>query len=229
MNVSDLRYFSDTRGPEWNTAIAAALTGAAAAEVGDRSRAAYGFKRARDIALQGQAQHLSDRPITARCCAIWRERPRWRPRTARPSLFPAFVNQSAALDMRLNATTTQEKAWMLRAAYELTRQRTELNILVNGQPGQPRDGAIRLSPNYGQLDAGITLANKGDAVVWRTVSVQGTPAHAAAGRGQRPDADQIGVDDERLAGRPRQPAPERPRDHRAVGADGEQLSPGRWA
>ena len=32
VNLSDLRYFSDTRGPEWNTAMAAALTGAAAAK-----------------------------------------------------------------------------------------------------------------------------------------------------------------------------------------------------
>jgi hypothetical protein len=65
---------------------------------------------------------------------------------------------------------------MLRAAYELTRQRTRLNILINGQPAQPRDGAIRLAPDYGQLNAGITLLNKGDALVWRTTSVQGTPS-----------------------------------------------------
>jgi len=175
VNVSDLRYFSDTRGPEWNTAIAAALTGAAAAEVGDRSRAAYGFKRARDIALRAKPNSypVSDYGSLLRdlagATALAAE-------NGEAELVPAFVNQSAALDMRLNATTTQEKAWMLRAAYELTRQHTKLNILVNGQPGQPRDGAIRLSPNYGQLGAGITLTNKGDAVVWRTVSVQGTPA-----------------------------------------------------
>jgi uncharacterized protein YfaS (alpha-2-macroglobulin family) len=175
VNVSDLRYFSDTRGPEWNTAIAAALTGAAAAEVGDRSRATYGFKRARDIALRAKPNTypVSDYGSLLRdlagATALAAE-------NGEAELIPAFVNQSAGLDMRLNATTTQEKAWMLRAAYELTRQRTKLNILVNGQPGQPRDGAIRLAPNYGQLGAGITLANKGDAVVWRTVSVQGTPA-----------------------------------------------------
>jgi len=55
VNLSDLRYFSDTRGPEWNSAIAAALTGAAAAAAGDRSRAAYGFGRARDIAFAANA------------------------------------------------------------------------------------------------------------------------------------------------------------------------------
>ena len=59
--------------------------------------------------------------------------------------------------MRLNATTTQEKAWMLRAAYELTRQKTPLNILVNGKPATPRDGAIRLSPSLAQLACGHHL------------------------------------------------------------------------
>jgi uncharacterized protein YfaS (alpha-2-macroglobulin family) len=78
--------------------------------------------------------------------------------------------------MTLNATTTQEKAWMLRAAYELTRQRVPLNIAINGQTATPRAGAIRLSPSTAQLAAGITFLNRGDASVWRTTSVQGTPS-----------------------------------------------------
>ncbi|MDE2133460.1 MAG: alpha-2-macroglobulin family protein [Alphaproteobacteria bacterium] len=175
VNVSDLRYFSDTRGPDWNTAIAGALTGAAAAEVGDRSRAAYGFNRAREIALRANAYSYPETDYgtllrdLAGATALAAE-------SGEAQLVPVFLSRSDKIDMRLNATTTQEKAWMLRAAYELTRQRTHLNVLVNGKPTQPRDGAIRLSPDYGQLNAGIVLANKGDATVWRTVSVQGTPA-----------------------------------------------------
>ena len=175
VNVSDLRYFSDTRGPEWNTIMAGALTGAAAAEVGDHSRATYGFNRAHDIAFKAK---LNTYPVAdygsylrdlAGATALAAE-------NGQAQMIPAFLSKSDALDMRLNATTTQEKAWMLRAAYELTRQHTHLNVLVNGQPGQPRDGAIRLSPSLDQLNAGITLVNKGDAIVWRTISVQGTPA-----------------------------------------------------
>ncbi len=49
VNLSDLRYFSDTRGSEWNSAIAAALTGAAAAQAGDRSRA--------DLRVRTRARH----------------------------------------------------------------------------------------------------------------------------------------------------------------------------
>jgi hypothetical protein len=176
-NISDLRYFSDTRGKEWKTVIAAALTGSAAAEVGDRSRAAYGFGRAHDIAF-AYAGKPNTYPITeygsylrdvAGATALAAE-------NGEAELIPAFLSLTDHIDMRLNWTTTQEKAWMLRAAYELTRQRTHLDILVNGQPAQPRDGAIRLAPDYGQLGAGLTLVNKGDATVWRDVSVQGTPS-----------------------------------------------------
>lgn len=67
---------------------------------------------------------------------------------------------------------------MLKAAYELTRQRTPLNVTVNGAPAQPRAGAVRLAPSLQQLQAGVALANRGDAGVWRTASVTGTPAAA---------------------------------------------------
>ena len=174
VNISDLRYFSDTRGPEWNTVIAAALTGAAASEVGDRSRTVYGFNRARQILGKAKPNTY---PVTdygsllrdlAAATALAAE-------SGQAQLIPAFLSRSDTIDMRLNWTTTQEKAWMLRAAYELTRQKTRLNILVNGQPAQPRVGAIRLSPTYSQLETAITVVNRGDAPVWRTISVQGTP------------------------------------------------------
>jgi uncharacterized protein YfaS (alpha-2-macroglobulin family) len=175
VNLSDLRYFSDTRGPEMNTAIGEALTAAAAAEAGDRARAAYGFGRAREIALKGTeftypvgdyGSLLRDLAGTTALAA----------ENGQADLIPALLKKSSETDMTLNATTTQEKAWMLRAAYALTRQTTPLNVLVNGQPGAPRDGAIRLSPSTAQLAAGITFLNRGDAQVWRTTSVQGTPA-----------------------------------------------------
>ena len=175
VNLSDLRYFADTRGPEMNTAIGEALTAAAAAEAGDRARAAYGFGRAREIALAGTAfsyptgDYGSLLRDVAGSTALAAE-------NGQADLIPALLRKSSELDIGLNDTTTQEKAWMLRAAYELTRQKVPLNILVNGQPGVARDGAIRLSPSTAQLAAGITFLNRGDAQVWRTTSVQGTPA-----------------------------------------------------
>ena len=175
VNVSDLRYFSDTRGPEWNTVIAAALTGAAAAEVGDRSRTVYGFNRALQIAQKArpnaypQSMYGTLLRDLAAATALAAE-------SNMAELLPALLDRVQGIDMRLNYTTTQEKAWMLRAAYELTKQRTRLNVLVNGAPAVPRDGAIRLAPSYDMLEKGIVIANKGDAGIWRTISVQGTPS-----------------------------------------------------
>ncbi|MEI9991886.1 MAG: alpha-2-macroglobulin [Rhizomicrobium sp.] len=175
VNLSDLRYFIDTRGPEMNTAIAEALSASAAAQAGDRARATYGFNRARDIALKGEAfsypvgDYGSLLRDVAGSTALAAE-------NGQPDLIPALLKKSAELDSKLDDTTTQEKAWMLRAAYALTRQTVPLNILVNGQPGIPRAGAIRLSPSPAQLSSGITFLNRGDASVWRTTSVQGTPA-----------------------------------------------------
>lgn len=175
VNLSDLRYYSDTRGSEWNNAIAAALTGAAAAQAGDKSRAVYALGRARAILMSANpVTYIEDdygsfvRDLAATTALAIEG--------GDPEIVPALMKRTDDVDMRLNATTTQEKAWMLRAAYELSKQRMPLDILVNGRPAQPRDGAVRLAPTLAQLDTGITFANKGDAPVWRTDSVQGTPA-----------------------------------------------------
>jgi len=175
VNLSDLRYYSDTRGSEWNNAIAAALTGAAAAQAGDKSRAVYALGRARAILMAANplTYTTDDYGSFARDLAAT---------TALaieggvPEIVPALMKRTDDVDMRLNATTTQEKAWMLRAAYQLGLQRVPLAIAVNGRPAQPRDGAVHLAPSLAQLATGVTLMNRGDAPVWRTVSVQGTPA-----------------------------------------------------
>jgi alpha-2-macroglobulin len=177
VNLSDLRYFIDTRAPEMNTAIGEALAASAAARSGDMARATFGFGKARDIALKGDAftypvgDYGSLLRDVAGTTALAAE-------NGQPDLIPAMLKKSADLDSKLDDTTTQEKAWMLRAAYALTRQTVPLNILVNGQPGVARAGAIRLSPSPAQLNSGVTFLNRGDAGVWRTTSVQGTPAAA---------------------------------------------------
>jgi uncharacterized protein YfaS (alpha-2-macroglobulin family) len=175
VNLSDLRYFSDTRGGAWKTAIAAALTGAAAAQSGDRSRANYAFGRAREILLGADPADYPDtdygsyvRDLAGSTALVAEGND--------AQLVPALMKRTGDVDMRLNATTTQEKAWMLRAAYELTRERTPLTIAVNGQPATPKDGAVRLAPSYGLLQHGVEIVNRGDAGVWRDVSVQGTPS-----------------------------------------------------
>jgi uncharacterized protein YfaS (alpha-2-macroglobulin family) len=174
-NLSDLRYFSDTKMSAMTSGLAPALSGAAAALMGDRSRAEAGFTKARQILVAAN-------PVTyphdiygsllrdlSGALALAAE-------NGKPDLVPVLLEKGRSLDQRVDATTTQEKGWMLKAAYALTRQRLALNVAVNGAPAQPRDGAVRLTPSPQQLAGGIAIANRGDAVVWRTASVSGTPA-----------------------------------------------------
>jgi len=173
-NVSDLRYFSDTRVGGMKSALAAALTGAAAAQVGDRSRAEYGFGKARSIVASADpASYPHDiygsllRDLSG-AIALAAE-------NGKADLVPVLLDKVKSVNTRVQDTTTQEKGWMLRAAYALTKQKLPLNITVNGAPASPRDGAVRLSPTLAQLNTGVTVANKGDAQVWRSTSVTGTP------------------------------------------------------
>ena len=176
-NVSDLRYFSDTKVGGMKSALAAALTGAAAAQVGDRSRAEYGFNRARAIlAAADPASYPHDvygsllRDLSG-AIALAAE-------NGKADLVPVLLDKVKSVNTRVQDTTTQEKGWMLRAAYALTKQKLPLNITVNGAPAAPRDGAVRLTPTLAQLNTGVTVANKGAAQVWRSTSVSGTPTAA---------------------------------------------------
>jgi uncharacterized protein YfaS (alpha-2-macroglobulin family) len=176
-NLSDLRYFSDTKMSAMASGLAPALSGAAAALMGDRSRAEAGFNRARviltaaDPATYPHDMYGSLLRDLSGALALAAE-------NGEPDLVPLLLDKGKALDQRVDTTTTQEKGWMLRAAYALTRQKMPLTVTVNGAPAAPRAGAVRLTPGLAQLQAGIAIANKGDAGVWRTASVAGTPAAA---------------------------------------------------
>ncbi len=173
-NVSDLRYFSDTKVAAMRSALAASLTGAAAAQVGDRARAEYGFRKARDlIASANPASYPHDvygsllRDLSG-ALALAAE-------NGKADLVPQFLDKTRTLSSKIEDTTTQEKGWMLRAAHALTRQKLPLNVAVNGASASPRAGAVRLTPTLAQLDAGITFANRGSGTVWRSTAVTGTP------------------------------------------------------
>ena len=176
VNLSDLRYFSDTRASEMKTAIAPALAGAALAQVGDRARADFAFGRARDIVMT--ADPTAYQKLTPEYGSLLRDTAGTTALAAEGgavNLLPALLRRSASLDMTLNGTTTQEKAWMLRAAYELAKQRQPLNVTLNGAAVTPRDGAVRLSPTLADLARGIAFRNNGRLAVWRSVSVSGSP------------------------------------------------------
>jgi hypothetical protein len=174
-NISDLRYFSDTRIPKMRSALAAALTASAAAQMGDRSRAEYDFNRARDILAKAEpigyphdmyGSLLRDLSGTLALAA----------ENGKADLVPVILEFGKGLSMRLDDTTTQEKGWMLRAAYALTRQKLPLTVTLNGQPAPLREGAVRMAPGADDLSRGLTFINKGEGTVWRSTTVSGTPS-----------------------------------------------------
>ncbi len=177
MNLSEMRYFSDARGPQFKSAMAAGLLGAAAASSGDRSRTTLLFDRARAILLQAQvgdyaAQDYGSllRDLAAvTALAVESDEPR---------LLPALVQRSRNVDMRISATTTQEKAWILRAGHALEKQASPISIQVNGKAMEEKSGALRLQPDMQALTQGLTVRNQGKGAVWRMALVQGVSAQA---------------------------------------------------
>jgi uncharacterized protein YfaS (alpha-2-macroglobulin family) len=174
-NLSDLRYFSDTKMAAMNSGLAPALTAAAASLMGDRSRAEAGFSKARQILIAADpATYPHDeygsllRDLSGALALAAEE--------GKPELVPLLLDKARSLDSRVEDTTTQEKGWMLKAAYALSRQRLPLAVTVNGTPATPRAGAVRLTPSLQQLGSGITFANRGGGIAWRTTSVAGTPS-----------------------------------------------------
>ncbi len=176
VNLSDLRYFTDTKGSNMRDALAPALAGAALAQVGDRARADYAFGLAKDIVMK--ADPTPYQRLTSEYGSLLRDTAGTTALAAEGgamNLLPALLQRSSSLDMSLNGTTTQEKAWMLRAAYNLSPQRQPLNVTLNGAATTPTDGAVRLSPTLAQLSRGMAFRNNGNLAVWRSVSVSGAP------------------------------------------------------
>ena len=174
-NLSDLRYFSDVRTGMMSNAIAPALIGAALNAAGDKARANAGFQRARQIAVTANpvayrtGEYGSLLRDVAGATALAAE-------AGQADIIPALLRRADGFNMRLSDTTTQEKAWMLRAAYELGKARAPLTIDVNGARAAVNNGAVRVTPSLADLGKGLAIHNAGSAPVWRTVSVQGTPS-----------------------------------------------------
>ncbi len=176
VNPSELRYFADTRVEGMTNAFALGLMGTALTNIGDRSRAAPAFAKARDIAINanpvkygwdGYGSLLRD---VAGLTAVSAE-------AQQVAVIPALVKRATSFDPRLNYTTTQEKAWMLLAAHAIEATTPPINVAVTGANTSAANAKVlRFNPEATQVDAGIAIRNNGQREVWRIVSVEGVPA-----------------------------------------------------
>ncbi len=176
LNPGELRYFADNRVEGMRNAFALGLLGTALSEIGDRSRAAPAFAKAREIALEAKSEtYTADsyygsllRDISGLTAVA--------ARAQQASFVPNLVDRVQGFDPRLNWTTTQEKAWMLLAAHEVEAATPPVNVAVTGAEAVQKGKVLRFSPNLEQVNAGITVRNEGQRDAWRIVSAEGIPA-----------------------------------------------------
>ena len=97
------------------------------------------------------------------------------------ALKPAALEEAAARLRRIAAedshTSTQERAWMVVAAWEPTRAAAATPITVDGVAAPSGQGGFYRAVDPEELDGeGVTIGNSGDKPVTLLISVGGHPA-----------------------------------------------------
>jgi len=86
------------------------------------------------------------------------------------------MDRITELFARANRTSTQEQAWLLLAAEAAVRlSGGEMNIAVDTATAQKRSEPLYFRRVLGSGATPTTIANRGTAPAWRTVSITGVP------------------------------------------------------
>jgi alpha-2-macroglobulin len=170
-----LRYFNDTQLAELPTQLAKAQLAAALAAYGDmpRANAAYTAALAPPPKRPPGLRYIdygSDLRDSAGVLAFAGENPGMQPR------LTAVMDRITELFARAGHTSTQEEAWLLMAAEAAVRVTGgEMNIAVDGAPPQTQRDPLYFRRMLGSGAAPRSVANRGTAPAWRTVSITGVP------------------------------------------------------
>jgi hypothetical protein len=89
-------------------------------------------------------------------------------------LLPQLFARTSELSTSIEDTSTQEKAWMLLAANALAKAQGPLSISVKGIASAGNGPVYLASLTPGTTD-GVQVSNTGQAQVWYTVAIDGTP------------------------------------------------------
>ena len=176
LNPSELRYFADTRVEGMTNAFALGLLGAALNDIGDRSRAAPAFAKARDIALKATRDKYVSEPHYGSLLRDVSGLTAVSAEAQQASFVPQLVKKVQGFDPRLNWTTTQEKAWMLLAAHQVEETTPAVNVTVTGADATQSGKVLRFNPTLAQMSQKVSVKNNGQKNVWRIVSAEGIPA-----------------------------------------------------
>jgi uncharacterized protein YfaS (alpha-2-macroglobulin family) len=179
IGIAELRYLFDNEASD-RDALATAQLGTALTLVGDAARG--------HAAYQGvmQSQLLTDK-IVYRAAYGWHGDYYASPlrnwagilalaaEAKETSLVPRLLNQYERFEKNPEEATTQEKAWLLLASWELQRNRGRLAVSVDGTRIDGAADPVQLTPGLAELQRGYKIRNLGDRDLWQTVSVEGVP------------------------------------------------------
>jgi uncharacterized protein YfaS (alpha-2-macroglobulin family) len=173
-DLGALRYFNDTQMTRLPTALAKAQLGAALAAYGDTTRAAAAYTAAlapatgKRTAVLRYIDYGSDLRDNAAALAFAAADP------ASQARLTTVMDRIAELFAKAKRTSTQEQAWLLLAA-EAAAKLTGNSMTVAVDDKAPE---TRATPEYYRRALGaatpvLTVANRGPAPLWRSVSITG--------------------------------------------------------
>ena len=169
--MAQLRYFSDAFLIDLPTPLSKGQIGAALARMGDRSRAEAAF----GLALEGLARKpwTADYGSTVRDGAalivLVNEAGMMRDQIAK------LIDQLPVGQNVADKTSTQEQAWMVRAAFSLQRPGSDVALTVNERRVASADPTF-IVPLLRDLDPGLAVRNAGQGALWQGLTVYGVPA-----------------------------------------------------
>jgi uncharacterized protein YfaS (alpha-2-macroglobulin family) len=174
-DLDGLRYFNDTQLARLPTQLAKAQVAAALAQYGDAARAAVAYDAAlvagppRPTAIR-YMDYGSELRDGAAVLALAAANPGNRTR------LTAVIDRIAERFTRAARTSTQEQAWLLMAAEAAVRAGGgEMTVAIgNGAPAT-RSDPVYLRRPLGSGNPETSVTNRGNAPVWRSVSITGVP------------------------------------------------------
>jgi uncharacterized protein YfaS (alpha-2-macroglobulin family) len=174
-DLPELRYFADTQLDRLPTPLAKAQVAAALQQFGETTRAGAAFAAALEPMTRPPLLHILDYGSELRDRAallvLAAADPAMRPR------LTATIDRIAELFAHADRTSTQEQAWLLMAAEAAAKAGGgTMNVAVGDGAPQTRGDPLYLRRPLGAGGAPTTIANRGDAPVWRTMSLTGVPS-----------------------------------------------------
>jgi hypothetical protein len=172
-DLDALRYFNDTKMTELPTQLAKAQIAAALAAYGDATRAAAAYAAAltpppkRDPALRN-VDYGSELRDSAAALAFAATDPGSQGR------LTTLMDRIAELFAHADRTSTQEQAWLLLAAEAAAKLTgNSMTVAAGDKPPETRTTAEYFSRALGAGAPALTIANRGTAPLWRSVSITG--------------------------------------------------------